>query len=689
MVTQAYLFRGTAFKIHRLDPCFRHTRIMKDSSAWSDLLQDPTTIRAQQCNNSEQIEAANDIIQQSPSQMYDALHDRAKLLATSGQFEAALRDAVAMQKIQPTAALGYLCEGDVYCQQGRSEDAMATYSKGLEAVPASDPHYHDLQQQQQRITANTTSNKRIDFISELPIDVVSTHIIPKFMSTLLSTGCCPYLHVSHTWQQLILQHAEDLSVEVDYEAPLFHKGHGQLIRFAPYVKSLDLTVSKEEHLVDLLSRAKFSSLEKLKLESETTESQLKGLAMVADTLTHLDIGFNASLHLYDVMQTCRNLTFLKFQDVDAVIPPSPSSLQYPRLTHLGFHSYSEESVEEDNLVRVLSLFPNLVSLAISPMPEDSSILPLLTQQCPHLRMLSYGPEMEVDRPIIHVEGKGITVARFGEGDMFYQDDLMTFLSQHHQTLQELDLHIFIDADSHCSSPWTWTDDRKLIHDGKVVPMSLPNLQTLRITEDDDAAAPCLEWIMENAPQLQSITIPESLFLTDTTALGLKQLKHLKKLHVKDASGVTEDGGVITPLLQHHAALGDRSTLEHIQVNFATYELSEVTWLPFVCGLKQLKKLALFTDFRMGGDCIPFLKKLGKGCPALDNLMLGYGDFEDGLITALGTHPNLKSLYIGAHSLSEHELRSLANFPKLERVYIRFPPPDSLANYLPKRIQLIY
>ncbi|CDH57688.1 predicted protein [Lichtheimia corymbifera JMRC:FSU:9682] len=592
-----------------------------------------------------------------------------------------------------TAALGYLCEGDVYCQQGRSEAAMAgrksvIYDKGLEAVPASDPHYRDLQQQRQprRSKKTSSNNKRIDFISELPIDVVSTYIIPRFMPVLLSTGCCPYLQVSHTWQQRILQHAEDLSVEVDYELDSFREGHYQLFRIAPYVKSLDIIVRMQKNLVDLFTRAKFSSLKKLKLGSELSEPQLKGLAMVADTLTHLEVGFNSSLHLLDILRTCPNLTFLKTKGVDVVLPSSSSSLQYPRLTHLGLHSWSPVYVDIENL---LGLFPKLVWFEISPMPEGSSVLHVLPQQCPSLRTLSYGREIEEKeaKRIIHVKGRGITVARLGEGDMVVQDDLIKFLSQHHQTLKELDLDIQVFNPEDYTIPWDLADG-KLIHYGTVVPMSFPVLQTLRVADEDYYTLPCLQWILENAPQLESISIPEPLFIRDT-ARGLKKLKHLKKLHVNDASGLV-DGRVIGPLLQHHAALGDRSTLEHIQVNFDTYQLSDVAWLPFVCGLKKLKKLDLFADYMMG-DCIPFLKKLGKGCPSLDELMLGYGgaNFEGGLITALGTHPNLRSLYIGAHALSEHELRCLANFPKLERVYLYLPPSDSLRDYLPKRIQLIY
>ncbi|KAJ8657661.1 hypothetical protein O0I10_006727 [Lichtheimia ornata] len=339
---------------------------MKDTTPSPDLLQGPTTIPVQECNNSKQIEAAIDIIQQSASQFYCALRDRAKLLATSAQFEAALRDAAAMQRIRPTSALGYLCEGDVYCQQGRAEDAVAIYTKGLDASSSSsssssDPHYHELQQQ--RIAAKTMSNNRINFISQLPIDVVSTYIIPRFMLTVLSsTGYCLCLHVSDPWQQRIPQHGSIF--EVDYEIRTFRKGHEQLVRFALYFKLLDLI-----------------------LGSEANKSQLKGLAMVANTWTHT--WMLATIHRSVSLQTCPNLIFLKSHNANAVIPSSIGSLQYPRLTHLGLHNFSEESIAKNNLVGVWSLF--LVSFEISAMPKDSRISPLLSQQRPHLRTISVWP----------------------------------------------------------------------------------------------------------------------------------------------------------------------------------------------------------------------------------------------------------------------------------------------------------
>lgn len=357
--------------------------------------------------------------------------------------------------------------------------------------------------------------------------------------------------------------------------------------------------------------------------------------MVADTLTHLDIGYNSSLHLRDILRTCPNLTFLKVKDVDIFMPPSSSLQQYPHLTHLGLHSWVPENVKKNYLVRILKLFPNLRSFEVYPMPEDSSILPLLSQQCPHLRTISYGREMQTgfDVPMVDGKEKGIMVAGIGEGETLDQDELIKFLFQHHKSLKVLDMSLDIAAYGH--SAWDFMNGKLVAikHDSRVVPLSLPNLHTVCITVEEYSAVPCLQWVLENAPLLGTVSVPESILIRDTVR-RLKQLNHLATFHVREASGVVDDG-VIGPLLEHHAAVGDRSTLKHIEINFATSQISNIAWLPLVCDLKWLKKLELSADY-FSDDWRPFLSNLSKGCPALEELMLGHPmtNFYEGLITAL-------------------------------------------------------
>ena len=82
----------------------------------------------------------------------------------------------------PGSALGYLCTGDIYCQQGRYATAISIFDQGLKQVPESDPYYQHIQQH--RMTAVENNTKRVDFISRLPFDIVITNILPRMESIL-------------------------------------------------------------------------------------------------------------------------------------------------------------------------------------------------------------------------------------------------------------------------------------------------------------------------------------------------------------------------------------------------------------------------------------------------------------------------------------------------------------------------
>lgn len=409
---------------------------------------------------------------------------------------------------------------------------------------------------------------------------------------------------------------------------------------------------------------------------------MDGLRLVGDTLTHLELISISPLQLRDLFNTCPKLTSLRLKYVNA-IPPSSDSLKYPRLTHLALHGLMPDALSKGNLIRILSIFPGLVSLQISPMP-DSSFLPALQEYCPSLRTLSYGRELDIMGDVVHVKGKGITVAQVGEGSMFVQDHLITFLRQHAHTLKELDLDIHIDEDA--SSTWELSDC-KFTRQGNPSSISFENLETLRFAEEDDSTMPCLEWIMTNAPKLESISLPESFYTTNILA-PLKNVKHLKKIRINDANGYSDDGAM-EQFLNHHIALGDQSTLEEVKIYFDTYDMTSVSWLPLLSQLKRLKTLHLFSEF-VKGQCASFLNQLGKGCPALEHLTLGYdqANFEHGMIAAFGTHPNLKEFHIGAMDLSESELRCLADFPKLKRAYVCCPVSESITEYLRGHVQII-
>lgn len=152
---------------------------------------------------------------------------------------------------------------------GRYVAAIAIFDQGLEVVPDSDAYYQQLQQH--RMTAVTNNNKRVDFITRLPLDIIITNILPRsnlvfFSETDRTTfwRYCEFLSVSRAWQMMMLKQPKGLHFRFGFEDKTLKEGHDQLVQFAPHVESLEGSMGGVR-LDDLFSRANFSNLKELEL----------------------------------------------------------------------------------------------------------------------------------------------------------------------------------------------------------------------------------------------------------------------------------------------------------------------------------------------------------------------------------------------------------------------------------------
>ncbi|CDH54808.1 predicted protein [Lichtheimia corymbifera JMRC:FSU:9682] len=323
---------------------------------------------------------ATESLKKTGHQFVELLNERARLLANSAQFDAALRDAAAIRALLPGSGLGYLRMGGVYCQQGRYAAAISIYDQGLEAVPESDQYHYQLLQQ--RLKAIASNDKRVDFISLLPFDIVITNILPRIEPKLYSYSLYGPLYVSRTWRDRFLQQPNGLDYYFGHKDATFHTGHDQLVRFAPNVQSLDVSMEDIE-LDDLFSRAHFSNLRVLDImcnHSTCLRPVMSGLQMIAASLTHLYILDGYCLELRDILESCPNLVSLSMDEVNADAPLPPAA-HYPKLTHLAIHNVSDPPLDVDTVEDILSRLPSSLSFEITPMP-DSSLLPILHEHCP-------------------------------------------------------------------------------------------------------------------------------------------------------------------------------------------------------------------------------------------------------------------------------------------------------------------
>ncbi|KAJ8652705.1 hypothetical protein O0I10_011650 [Lichtheimia ornata] len=682
---------------------------MEDNISWSQLLKH-SIVTAEHSNGKNRIAATTETLQQTVQLLVEVLNERAKLLANSAQFEAALRDSAAIRALLPGSGLGYMCMGDVYCQQGHHAAAISIYDQGLQAVPESDPCYQQLQQQRMKAVAN--NDKRIDFISQLPLDVVITNIVPRMEPAYLESDVLyEPLYVSRSWQESLLQQPKGLwfTFDQDQGVDTFKTGHAQLIRFAPYVQYLEGNLFDVD-LDDLFSRAHFSNLKELDLLCRPTTPRLPlihGLQMIADSLTRLSL-FNCPLfQLHEILETCPNLEFLETEHVDAFISLSSSSI-YPKMKHLALCSQPERAPTRENMVDILRRFPSLQVLEVMPTP-DSSLLPILHKHCPYLQVLYYGTTNFASDPIdVHPNRKGVTLAHLGvyEEDVFMQDHLIAFLYLHSGSLEKMAFEGIIDAEN---SYWRMENGHVLLqqadYEHDVPPPSRygcdPTLsqasfnQLTSITFSGPEQALCHEyilWLISNAPNLQSIALNKS-YIQHDVASAMINARHLCKLEVFQSWGGDDDEGVKRLLNHHVATMGDGSTLEEVIIHMLHFNMSAAPWITLLCKLKSLKNLKLLVGRSFSKHGIPIMEEIGQGCPALKDLTLGHRlcTLADGLFKPLCKHPNIECLRIEAESLSNDNLMDLCAFNNLQQlqltlhVIVADDKLEMLRNHIPKVI----
>ncbi|KAJ8652590.1 hypothetical protein O0I10_011736 [Lichtheimia ornata] len=675
-----------------------------ENISWSELLKS-TNLTAQHGNDGNRIATATESLKQTAHQFTQVLNERAILFANSAQFGAALHDAAAIRALLPGSGLGYLCTGDVHCQQGRYAAAISIYDQGLETVPDTDAYYQQLQQH--RLAAIANNNKRVDFINELPLDIVISHIVSRIAADLGSNELYEPLYVSRAWQERILQRPDGLDFALGQEWVTLKNGHDQLVRFAPYIRRISGSIKNGIHLDDLLSRAHFSNLKRLDLfyDDPSHDALINGLQLVGDSLTHLAIeGDPYNIELYRIVESCPNLVSLVVDNVRVVM--SSSSGRYPKMTHLRIYNVPVAVPSDDDVIDLLSRFPSLLSFDITPKPS-SSVLTLLHEHCPYLQQLHYGcysgatDEPDLHKVELHPNGKGITSAHLGnEGYDYDHDDLIQFLHLHRHSLEAIDFGCSNINDNDCH--WKLENGNVVLqaHDHhRDMPTSLlpendptqtktifKRLVDVSFLNDDPSSSSrgFMLWLISNAPNLKAIHLTESHFLPDVSKAMIK-MSHLSKLEITRVAGTAEYIDPIISLMQHHIAMEDQSTLEEIIIHIDGGNMDAVTWLGFISQMKRLKDLSLLTRV-IPEDCLPALEKIGQGCSSLESLTLGTWSYRgssiaDGVIRSFRQHPNLKHLTIESKSLLATDVLALNTLPRLERLRLNYYTPDLVKDML--------
>lgn len=204
----------------------------------------------------------SDTITKLASQLIEPLDTRAKALANGAQFDLALRDAAMMRALAPTSALGYLRAGSIYQQQGHQQAAMNMYKQGLMAVDPTNPWYSRLKTSY--AAALEVQEKRVDFMSKLPADIVSMAIIPLLFESyeLRQDTVCPHFNVCRTWCQRIL--ANNAFHFLLHDGGCVDDPAYDLLPYSPHFKTL--TVAHRQDWVEILNERPWTRLSHLNVD---------------------------------------------------------------------------------------------------------------------------------------------------------------------------------------------------------------------------------------------------------------------------------------------------------------------------------------------------------------------------------------------------------------------------------------
>ncbi|KAJ8657993.1 hypothetical protein O0I10_006264 [Lichtheimia ornata] len=492
-------------------------------SIWTDLCKQPT--HPVSTENYATIVYYSTIRLHEPiDSILSTLNERAMALSKLANFDCALRDANVMQQLSPSSPLGYVRAADIYSEQGKQRHVVDVCNRGLTMVERDDMHYGLLQRAKD--SAIQLQDKRIDFISQLPIDIVSTTLIPMITgdSPLDSLKPCPHLHVSNAWRDYFLRYSDGLRFETgDEEEEEDLEKCSQIVRFARHITALHVDrYSKGAWLSDLFRENDFSSLQELcvyDMGDGYMNRFISSLQSVGSRLTHLNIhdDFEDTIPVTRVLSACPNLVSLVLHEPDIHdfkhLPMTP----WPNMTTLSIVSLGERLGDEE-IHEICQRFPALRKFDLHPCLYVESAL-MIPHYCPLLKSVELAFE-------IMTVGVAYTDRNAGSEDVVvtkisvYMDDWEEFsdvafedfhptLRRHHTTLEDIEWYISPERDFH-----------------DLVNMPYPRLKKLSLLT---SAPP----ILQNALNLEELTMTSNAInanpaILDTIPSTLKKLK--LKLH---------------------------------------------------------------------------------------------------------------------------------------------------------------
>ncbi|CDH57673.1 predicted protein [Lichtheimia corymbifera JMRC:FSU:9682] len=587
------------------------------SPIWNHLCQPhPTLVATFTEKHAKIVHDSTTQLHQSLDSILSTLNRRAIALTDLANFESALRDADLMQQLAPSSALGYIREATIYSDQGKQRDVIDVCSKGLSMVDTKDPGYTMLQHL--KATAEQQDNKRIDFISQLPADLV-TKLIPMFMddSWLSPSQPCRYLYVSKVWHDCIVKSPDGLRflIEEEKKDPL-----SQVVQFAQHTKVLNISSYYQgTWLSDLLRQHDFCSLRDVHISGFTNKDDiefLSALKSISSTLRSFSIWMSVNfdddhdiLPIADIVSACPTLVALNVSN--------PLDADFTSLPMVTWHTMTELSINQsttiislDHVKAIGKRFPSLKKLTLSPCTDlQSSFV-----------VSEYWPSMNSLECVIYKEGVEMTCS--DEGGRRYEEQ-----QQQQQTITHLSLHShnedrfehthvssFLKQYQGCIVDLEIGINHDVNDEDGIYAIQYPRLKKLLLYQSG-------WWIQRNAPLLETLELHTEIIIIypqvlDTIPPALKKLvMNLQDYTLPDASVI----------VRYFHRLSEHSNFKDLDIYFGDPYRDIDDIVDAFCCCQKLERLNIYFDVDKldaewhGVEMEPHLLKVVKGCPRLTRL----------------------------------------------------------------------
>ncbi|KAI9246751.1 hypothetical protein BDA99DRAFT_576563 [Phascolomyces articulosus] len=335
---------------------------------------------------------------------------RAKEEAKKSNMTGEIKTMRAMIDLTPNYARGYLRLGQLYAFQGYQESAIDIFKKGLDMIPPVDPVYPLLEKECEY--AKMRSEKRIDFIANLPYEVVGYVVDSNFLTM---DAIWASIRVSRLWREKLVQ-----IVGPSWEELYISKySHQDQIKILPAVfrHVVDFTLDETAEVIrtysDLFQPEYFPKIQILQIHEDFPRN-INGpvyqsgvqdaLSCILSTITNtlhtltltlLDISHAPSLTF--IVATCRNLMHLTFKaeinDLDSLFTGMDQLSHETRLRSLDLqasHLSRGENmgvIPKNGIETLLRCSPFLQYLSLEGCRYNDDIIPNIQQHCPKLNQL--------------------------------------------------------------------------------------------------------------------------------------------------------------------------------------------------------------------------------------------------------------------------------------------------------------